>query len=163
MWLATALSQVRWDCRASSGSARPSGFEGHLDTVHSALLCPDTASMSTLEHLEGASRQLQPMQAVTQSRSATQRVVSAALFHPAAAQAAHLVVQGEWMSARCINLLLMYLTHAVALSATWKVMKPHIHQLVVSCIFPMTCFDDEDQMLWGEDPHEYIRKVSTAP
>lgn len=66
------------------------------------------------------------------------------------------------MSARCINLLLMYLTHAVALSATWKVMKPHIHQLVVSCIFPMTCFDDEDQMLWDEDPHEYIRKVSTA-
>eukprot|EP00891_Asterochloris_glomerata_P009638 jgi/Astpho2/9638/fgenesh1_pm.00146_%23_24_t len=73
-------------------------------------------------------------------------------------QLAAALSQGEWMSARCINLLLMYLTHAVALSATWKVMKPHIHQLVVSCIFPMTCFDDEDQMLWDEDPHEYIRK-----
>ena len=28
-----------------------------------------------------------------------------------------------------------------------------------SVVFPMLCFSDEDEELWRNDPHEYIRKV----
>ena len=59
-----------------------------------------------------------------------------------------------------INLALQYLTTAVNLSATWKQMKAHIGSLLGSVVFPLCCFNDEDEELWHDDPQEYIRKVA---
>ena len=59
-----------------------------------------------------------------------------------------------------MNLLLQYLTHSLQLSATWKAMKPHVHDILARCVFPLMCFSDEDAELWAEDPQEFIRKVS---
>lgn len=56
--------------------------------------------------------------------------------------------------------MLRYLTHAVELSSTWKLIKPHILDLLTKCVFDLMCFDDEDAELWEGDPQEYIRKVS---
>ena len=58
--------------------------------------------------------------------------------------------------------MLRYLTHAIELGPTWKLIKPHIHQLLTKCVFDLMCFDDEDAELWEDDPQEYIRKVSSG-
>ena len=55
------------------------------------------------------------------------------------------------------------MTHAVALSHTWKRLKPHAADLVAQVAFPLCCFDDEDAELWVEDPQEYIRKACPIP
>ncbi|KAL3141839.1 hypothetical protein ABBQ32_004507 [Trebouxia sp. C0010 RCD-2024] len=66
--------------------------------------------------------------------------------------------QGEWLSPRVLNLALQYLSHALTLSATWKHMKQHTNSLLTRCVLPLMCFNDEDDELWRDDPHEYIRK-----
>ena len=65
-------------------------------------------------------------------------------------------------STRVVNLMLRYLTHAVELNPTWKLIKPHIHDLLTKCIFNLMCFNDEDAELWDTDPQEYIRKVDQS-
>lgn len=66
--------------------------------------------------------------------------------------------QGGWLSPRVTNSTVQYLTHAVQLSRTYKLLKPHLHGLLVNAIFPLCCFDDSDQAMWEDDPQEYIRK-----
>ena len=39
--------------------------------------------------------------------------------------------QGGYQSPRVINLLLQYLTQALAYSHTWKALKPHVEQLLL--------------------------------
>lgn len=63
------------------------------------------------------------------------------------------------MAPRVTNLALQYITTGVSLSSSWKVMKPHMGSLLASVVFPLCCFDDEDEELWEDDPQEYIRKV----
>lgn len=70
----------------------------------------------------------------------------------------HHTPQGGWLSPRVTNATVQYLTHAVQLSRTYKLLKPHLHGLLVNAIFPLCCFDDADETMWEEDPHEYIRK-----
>ena len=57
------------------------------------------------------------------------------------------------------NLALNYLQHAMKSAATWKLLKPHVPALMQRVLFPLMCFADEDQELWDDDPHEYVRKV----
>ena len=64
------------------------------------------------------------------------------------------------MAPRVTNLALQYITTGVALGSSWKTMKPHMGSLLANVVFPLCCFDDEDEELWEEDPQEYIRKVS---
>ncbi len=71
-------------------------------------------------------------------------------------------VQGHYIAPRVTNLALQYITTGIALSSSWKVMKPHMQSLMANVVFPLCCFDDEDQELWDEDPQEYIRKVGRA-
>lgn len=71
-------------------------------------------------------------------------------------------MQGDYVSPRVINLMLRYLTHAIELNPTWKLIKPHIHDLLTKCVFDLMCFTDEDAELWEFDPQEYIRKVSSC-
>jgi hypothetical protein len=70
------------------------------------------------------------------------------------------IVQGQYMAPRVTNLALQYITTGVALGSSWKTMKPHMGSLLANVVFPLCCFDDEDEELWEEDPQEYIRKVS---
>ena len=40
----------------------------------------------------------------------------------------------------------------------YNLLQPHLDVLLFEVIFPLMCFNDNDQMLWEEDPHEYVRK-----
>lgn len=68
------------------------------------------------------------------------------------------LAQGAYMSPRVVNLLLQYVTQALAYSHTWKELKPHIEQMLLSVVFPLLCFNAEDEALWRDDPQEYVRK-----
>jgi len=68
-------------------------------------------------------------------------------------------VQGQYLSPRVTNLVLNYLQHAMKTAAMWKLLKPHVPALLQRVLFPLMCFADEDQELWTDDPHEYVRKV----
>lgn len=63
------------------------------------------------------------------------------------------------MTPRVVNASLNYLQKSLNVNNTWVVLKPHCLELVTGCVFPLCCFNDEDQTLWEEDPQEYIRKV----
>ncbi len=41
------------------------------------------------------------------------------------------LLQGAYLSPRVVNLLLQYLTQALAYSHTWKALKPHIEQILL--------------------------------
>jgi importin-7 len=60
-----------------------------------------------------------------------------------------------------VNLTLQYLTVGIRQARTWKLLQPHVSELMQRVLFPLMCFGDEDQELWDEDPLEYIRKVPT--
>lgn len=68
-------------------------------------------------------------------------------------------LQGHYLSPRVTNLTLNYLQHAMKTAASWKLLKPHVPALLQHVLFPLMCFSDEDQELWADDPHEYVRKV----
>lgn len=40
-------------------------------------------------------------------------------------------MQGGYLSPRVINLLLQYITQALAFSHTWKALKPHVEQMLL--------------------------------
>lgn len=37
-------------------------------------------------------------------------------------------------------------------------LQPRLDVVLFEIIFPLMCFSDNDQRLWDEDPHEYVRK-----
>ena len=40
----------------------------------------------------------------------------------------------------------------------YSLLQPRLDVLLFEIIFPLMCFNDDDQKLWDEDPHEYVRK-----
>lgn len=86
-----------------------------------------------------------------------QKECSLTFLQAALAQLA-VLAQGGYQSPRVINLLLSYITQALAYSHTWKALKPYVEQMLLHVVFPLLCFDDEDAELWEDDPQEYIRK-----
>ncbi|KAL5665390.1 hypothetical protein ACJX0J_025498, partial [Zea mays] len=65
---------------------------------------------------------------------------------------------GDYLPDRVINLVLQYLTNSVTKNSMYQMMQPQIDILLFEIIFPLMCFNDNDQKLWEEDPHEYVRK-----
>ncbi|KQJ82085.1 importin beta-like SAD2 isoform X2 [Brachypodium distachyon] len=65
---------------------------------------------------------------------------------------------GGYLPDRVINLILQYLTNSVTKNSMYQLMQPQIDIILFEIIFPLMCFNDNDQMLWDEDPHEYVRK-----
>jgi len=63
----------------------------------------------------------------------------------------------EYVSPRLVHHTLTYLTQGVYNARSWKVVKPHLMDIVKEIIFPLMCHSDEDEALWLEDPQEYIR------
>uniref|UniRef100_A0A0D9VFY5 Importin N-terminal domain-containing protein n=1 Tax=Leersia perrieri TaxID=77586 RepID=A0A0D9VFY5_9ORYZ len=65
---------------------------------------------------------------------------------------------GDYLPDRVINLVLQYLTNSVTKNSMYQMMQPQIDIILFEIIFPLMCFNDNDQKLWDEDPHEYVRK-----
>lgn len=47
---------------------------------------------------------------------------------------------------------------SVTKNSMYQLMQPQMDIILFEIIFPLLCFNDNDQMLWDEDPHEYVRK-----
>lgn len=41
---------------------------------------------------------------------------------------------------------------------TWEHFKPHMEMVITQYIFPQTCYSEQDDELWNDDPIEYVRK-----
>ncbi|KQJ99478.1 importin beta-like SAD2 [Brachypodium distachyon] len=65
---------------------------------------------------------------------------------------------GDYLPDRVTNLILQYLTNSVTKNSMYQLMQPQIDIILFEIIFPLMCFNDNDQKLWEEDPHEYVRK-----
>eukprot|EP00899_Mesostigma_viride_P026574 jgi/Mesvir1/7100/Mv09206-RA.2 len=65
---------------------------------------------------------------------------------------------GGHLSDRVVNLALQYLTYSISRASTFKVLKPHMDVIIFEILFKSMCFNDADDELWKEDPHEYVRK-----
>jgi len=66
--------------------------------------------------------------------------------------------QGAWLPERVLNLVLQNLRHCLSKRVLYKHIKPHMNMILYQVIFPLLCFNDQDEELWLEDPHEYIRR-----
>ncbi|KAK4750955.1 hypothetical protein SAY87_004437 [Trapa incisa] len=65
---------------------------------------------------------------------------------------------GGYVPDRVINLILQYLCNSISKISMYNLLLPRLDGLLFEIIFPLMCFNDNDQKLWEEDPHEYVRK-----
>ncbi|KAI3459723.1 hypothetical protein Pfo_016386 [Paulownia fortunei] len=67
---------------------------------------------------------------------------------------------GGYLPDRVINLILQYLSNRFVISKSnmYSQLQPRLDVVLFEIIFPLMCFSDNDQRLWDEDPHEYVRK-----
>ncbi|PWA89663.1 importin-beta domain, Armadillo-type fold protein [Artemisia annua] len=65
---------------------------------------------------------------------------------------------GDYLPDRVTNLILQYLSNSISKASMYKLLQPKLDVVLFEIIFPLMCFNDEDQTLWEEDPHEYVRK-----
>ncbi|KAI3763994.1 hypothetical protein L2E82_13994 [Cichorium intybus] len=65
---------------------------------------------------------------------------------------------GAYLPDRVTNLLLQYLSNSISKAATYNLLQARLDVVLFEIIFPLMCFNDNDQKLWEEDPHEYVRK-----
>ncbi|XP_027365249.1 importin beta-like SAD2 isoform X2 [Abrus precatorius] len=65
---------------------------------------------------------------------------------------------GGYLPDRVINLVLQYLSNSISKNSMYAALQPRLDVLLFEIVFPLMCFNDNDQKLWDEDPHEYIRK-----
>ncbi|KAL9242505.1 hypothetical protein vseg_016497 [Gypsophila vaccaria] len=65
---------------------------------------------------------------------------------------------GGYLPDKVVNLILQYLTNSISKNTMYQMLQPHMDILLFEIIFPLMCFNDNDQRLWEEDPYEYLRK-----
>ncbi|CAA0808845.1 Importin beta-like SAD2 [Striga hermonthica] len=65
---------------------------------------------------------------------------------------------GGYLPDRVINLILQYLSNSISKTNMYSQLQPRLDVVLFEIIFPLMCFNDNDQRLWDEDPHEYVRK-----
>ncbi|XXG46873.1 hypothetical protein AAC387_Pa02g1603 [Persea americana] len=65
---------------------------------------------------------------------------------------------GGYLPDRVTNLILQYLSSSISKNSMYQLLQPQLDILLFEIIFPLMCFNDNDQKLWNEDPHEYVRK-----
>ncbi|KAL2323807.1 hypothetical protein Fmac_022865 [Flemingia macrophylla] len=65
---------------------------------------------------------------------------------------------GDYLPERVINLVLQYLSNSISKNSMYTALQPRLDVLLFEIVFPLMCFNDNDQKLWDEDPHEYVRK-----
>jgi len=64
---------------------------------------------------------------------------------------------GVYVSPRVIQQGLNYINTAVSQALSWKLIKPHMVQIIRDIIFPLMSYSEADAELWSTDPYEYIR------
>ncbi|XP_033514995.1 importin beta-like SAD2 isoform X2 [Nicotiana tomentosiformis] len=65
---------------------------------------------------------------------------------------------GCYLPDRVTHLVLQYLSNSISKSNMYILLQPRLDIVLFEIIFPLMCFNDNDQKLWEEDPHEYVRK-----
>ncbi|EOY04908.1 hypothetical protein QUC31_017030 [Theobroma cacao] len=65
---------------------------------------------------------------------------------------------GGYLPDRVTNLILQYLSSSISKNSMYTLLQPQLDVLLFEIVFPLMCFNDNDQKLWEEDPHEYVRK-----
>ncbi|XWS22243.1 hypothetical protein CRYUN_Cryun29cG0017800 [Craigia yunnanensis] len=65
---------------------------------------------------------------------------------------------GGYLPDRVTNLILQYLCSSISKNSMYTLLQPQLDVLLFEIVFPLMCFNDNDQKLWEEDPHEYVRK-----
>ncbi|CAI0452218.1 unnamed protein product [Linum tenue] len=65
---------------------------------------------------------------------------------------------GGYLPDRVTNLILQYLSNSITKNTMYTLLQPRLDVLLFEIVFPLMCFNDNDQKLWDEDPHEYVRK-----
>ncbi|XP_023881797.2 importin beta-like SAD2 isoform X2 [Quercus suber] len=65
---------------------------------------------------------------------------------------------GGYLPDRVINLILQYLSNSISKNTMYTLLQSRLDSLLFEIVFPLMCFNDNDQKLWDEDPHEYVRK-----
>lgn len=65
---------------------------------------------------------------------------------------------GGYLPDRVTNLILQYLSNSISKNSMYTLLQPRLDVLLFEIVFPLMCFNDNDQKLWDEDPHEYVRK-----
>ncbi|KAI3766603.1 hypothetical protein L2E82_16667 [Cichorium intybus] len=65
---------------------------------------------------------------------------------------------GAYLPDRVTNLLLQYLSNSISKAATYNLLQARVDVVLFEIIFPLMCFNENDQKIWEEDPHEYVRK-----
>ena len=80
--------------------------------------------------------------------------------------------EGKYVAPRVLQQILNYIETAIGHAHTWKILKNVYQEMLVVILFPLLCFrlviliateiqtkffSDDDQDLWDDDPHEYIR------
>ncbi|KAE8698049.1 Importin beta-like SAD2-like protein [Hibiscus syriacus] len=65
---------------------------------------------------------------------------------------------GGYLPDRVTNLILQYLSSSISKNSMYTLLQPQLDVILFEIVFPLMCFNDNDQKLWEEDPHEYVRK-----
>ncbi|CAO3651162.1 unnamed protein product [Cunninghamella echinulata] len=63
-----------------------------------------------------------------------------------------------WISNKCLMLTAAFLDDSVKHKITWQIVKPHVENLVGQFIFPQLCISLEDEILWQNDPIDFVHK-----
>jgi len=62
-----------------------------------------------------------------------------------------------YVSPRVMQQALNYINTAVSHAHSWKLIKPHMLQIIQDIVFPLMSYSEADAELWDTDPYDYIR------
>merc|ERR1712142_868827 len=65
--------------------------------------------------------------------------------------------QKVYVSPRVMQQALNYINTAISHAHSWKLIKPHMLQIIQDIVFPLMSYSEADAELWDTDPYEYIR------
>ncbi|CAM8985400.1 unnamed protein product [Rhodiola kirilowii] len=65
---------------------------------------------------------------------------------------------GGYLPDRVTNLIVQFLSNSITKPSMYQMLQPRLEIVLFEIVFPLMCFNDHDQKLWDEDPHEYVRK-----
>nr|GMD85470.1 importin beta-like SAD2 [Ipomoea batatas] len=65
---------------------------------------------------------------------------------------------GWWKVKKWAVHILNRLYTSISKSNMYNLLQPRLDVVLFEVVFPLMCFNDSDQKLWDEDPHEYVRK-----
>lgn len=65
--------------------------------------------------------------------------------------------QKIYVAPRILQQALNYINQGISHAFSWKFIRHHMQTMIQDVIFPLMCHSDEDEELWVNDPHEYIR------